>query len=121
VRGFENHAGHEVNTTSDGFFAYFEGPAQALRAARAIREGAAEIGLAIRQGIHLGEVHISDGDVQGVAVHEAARGAAAAGAGEILASEVTRALAIAAGYSFEPRGDHVLKGLDGPRALYALT
>jgi class 3 adenylate cyclase len=120
-RALENHAGHEVNTTGDGFFAYFEGPAQALRAARAIRDGTAEIGLAVRQGVHVGEVHISDGDVQGVAVHEAARVASAAGAGEVFVSEVTRALAMAAGYTFEPRGEHLLKGLDGPRALFALS
>src|SRR5688572_22503072 len=54
-RALENHAGHEVNTTGDGFFAYFDGPAQALGAARAIREGTAEIGVPVRQGIHVGE------------------------------------------------------------------
>ena len=37
-RALENHGGHEVNTTGDGFFAYFDGPAQALGAARAIRQ-----------------------------------------------------------------------------------
>ena len=74
----------------------------------------------MRQGVHVGEVHIRDGDVQGLAVHEAARVAAAAGAGEVFVSEVTRALAMAAGYAFEPRGEHLLKGLDGPRALFAL-
>jgi class 3 adenylate cyclase len=120
-RALENHAGREVNTTGDGFFAYFDGPALALRAARAIREGTAEIGIAVRQGIHVGEVHVGERDVQGLAVHEAARVAAAAGPGEILVSEVTRALAIAAGYTFEPRGEHLLKGLDGPRTLFALT
>jgi class 3 adenylate cyclase len=120
-RALENHGGHEVNTTGDGFFAYFEGPAQALRAARTIREGTAEIGLSVRQGIHVGEVHILDGKVEGLAVHEAARVASAAGAGEVLVSEVTRALAMAAGYTFEPRGEQLLKGLDGPRTLFALT
>jgi class 3 adenylate cyclase len=119
-RALENHAGREVNTTGDGFFAYFDGPAQALGAARAIRDGTAEIGVAVRQGIHVGEVHVSGHDVQGLAVHEAARVAAAAGAGEVLVSEVTRALALAAGYTFEARGEHLLKGLDGPRTLFAL-
>ena len=120
-RALENYAGREVNTTGDGFFAYFDGPAQALRAARAIREGTAEIGVVVRQGVHVGEVHIDERDVQGLAVHEAARVAAAAGPGEILVSEVTRALAMSAGYTFEPRGEHLLKGLEGPRALFALV
>lgn len=119
-RALENHNGHEVNTTGDGFFAYFDGPAQALRAARMIREATAEIGVTIRQGIHVGEVHISSQDVQGVAVHEAARVASAAGPNEILVSEVTRALALGSGYTFEARGEHVLKGLEGPRVLFAL-
>ena len=120
-RALGNHGGHEVNTTGDGFFAYFDGPAQALAAAQAIRTGVVDIGIAVRQGIHVGEVHIGDGDVQGLAVHEAARVAAAAGAGEVFVSEVTRALAMAAGYTFEPRGEHMLKGLDGPRSLFALA
>jgi class 3 adenylate cyclase len=120
-RSLRDHGGHEVNTTGDGFFAYFDGPAQALAAAQAIRTGVADIGIAVRQGIHVGEVHIGDGDVQGIAVHEAARVAAAARAGEVLVSDVTRALALAAGYSFESRGEHFLKGLDGARALFALA
>ena len=43
------------------------------------------------------------------------------GAGEVLVSEVTHALAMAAGYTFEPRGEHLLKGLEGPRTLFALA
>jgi class 3 adenylate cyclase len=120
-RALASHAGREVKTTGDGFFAYFDGPGQALAAAQLIRSGVTDIGLAVRQGVHVGEVRIADGDVQGIAVHEAARVAAAAGAGEVFVSEVARALALGAGYSFEPRGQHELKGLDGPRTLYALT
>jgi class 3 adenylate cyclase len=59
--------------------------------------------------------------VQGLAVHETARVAASAASGEVLVTEVTRTFAMAAGYSFEPRGEHVLKGLDGPRTLFALA
>lgn len=120
-RALASHAGREVNTTGDGFFAYFDGPGQALAAARMIRNGVVDIGLAVRQGVHAGEVRLADGDVQGIAVHEAARVAAAAGAGEVFVSEVARALALGAGYSFESRGEHELKGLDGLRTLYALT
>src|SRR5262245_55529185 len=119
-RALASHAGHEVKTTGDGFFAYFDGPGQALAAAQMIRSGMGDIGLAVRQGVHVGEVRIADGDVQGIAVHEAARVAAAAGGGEILVSEVARALTLGAGYSFESRGEHELKGLEGPRTLYAL-
>lgn len=48
--------GHEVNTTGDGFLVTFSSAVGAMRAARAIREAVAETGVAIRAGIHTGEV-----------------------------------------------------------------
>jgi len=65
------------------------------------------------------EVELVGEDVRGVAVHEAARIMAAAGADEILVSDLTRALAGAAGLRFEDRGTHELKGLDGEWRLAA--
>ena len=56
--------------------------------------------------------------VRGVAVHEAARVMATAGPNEILVSETVRLLAGAAGLTFEDRGLHPLKGLDGERRLF---
>jgi class 3 adenylate cyclase len=47
--------------------------------------------------------------------------AAAAGADEILVSEATRLLATGVPYAFEARGPFELKGLPGPRTLYAVT
>ena len=43
----------------------------------------------------------------------------AAAPGEILVSDMTRALAGAAGLRFEDRGTHVFKGLDGEWRLAA--
>jgi class 3 adenylate cyclase len=60
-------------------------------------------------------------NVQGVAVHEAARVMAEAGTDEILVSETTKVLASAAGLSFEDRGVHELKGISEPRRLFAYT
>jgi class 3 adenylate cyclase len=57
--------------------------------------------------------------VRGIAVHEAARVMSAAGPGEIFVSDMTRALAGAAGLRFEDRGAHELKGLDGEWRLAA--
>jgi hypothetical protein len=57
---------------------------------------------------------------RGVAVHEAARVAAAAGAGEILVSQTTHQLALSGGLDFEDRGEFELKGLEGARRLYAV-
>src|SRR6185437_3899090 len=76
-------------------------------------------GLALRVGVHVGEVEVAGANVHGVAVHEAARVVAAAGADEVLVSEIARVLSEGAGLSFEDRGEFELKGLDGPRRLYA--
>jgi len=117
----ERYAGREVKTTGDGMLATFDGPGQALRCAAAIRRTANRDSLTIRAGVHVGEVEVVDEDIRGVAVHEAQRIMAAAGPGEILVSDLTRALAGASGLTFEDRGTHTLKGLDGEWRLAAFV
>jgi class 3 adenylate cyclase len=117
----DRFGGQEVDTTGDGVFATFDGPARALHCADAMRRAASRQGLTIRAGVHVGEVELVGGGVRGVAVHEAARVMAKAGAGEILASEMTRVLASTASLQFEDRGLHELKGLAGEWRLYALV
>lgn len=116
-----HYRGREIKTTGDGFLATFDGAARAVRCAAAIRGIAEANGLALRAGIHTGEVELVSDDVRGLAVHEAARIAAAAGPGEILVSSTTRDLSAGAGLVFEDRGEHLLKGLDGSRRLYAVA
>jgi class 3 adenylate cyclase len=111
--------GREIKTTGDGVLAVFEGPATALRCAAAIRAAANRQGLQIRCGVHVGEVESTGTDIRGVAVHEAARVMAAAQPDEILASEATRSLSFTSSLGFVDRGEHLLKGLEGPRRLYA--
>ena len=115
----ERYGGREVKTTGDGMLATFDSPAQALRCAAAIRGITNRAGLQIRAGVHVGEVEIVGEDVRGVTVHEAARIMAAAGADEILVSDLTRALTATAGLAFEDRGTHTFKGLDGEWRLAA--
>jgi class 3 adenylate cyclase len=115
----ERFGGKEVETTGDGLLATFDATARALRCAAAIRDAAQHQGLQIRAGVHVGEVGITEDGIRGVAVHEAARIMAAAGADEILLSEMARTLAAASGLVFEDRGSHELKGLSGPHHLYA--
>jgi class 3 adenylate cyclase len=115
----ERAGGKEINTTGDGLFATFDAPARALRCAASIRDAAERQGLAIRAGVHVGEVTVSQDGVRGIAVHEASRVMGAAEAGEILVSDIARALAAPAGLTFEDRGEQALKGIEGPRRLYA--
>jgi class 3 adenylate cyclase len=117
----ERFGGREVATTGDGLLATFDGPARALHCAAAIRRAANQAGLHIRAGVHVGEVELVGTDVRGVTVHEASRIMTAAAADEIVVSELTRALAGASGLSFEDRGTHRLKGLDGEWKLAAFT
>ena len=118
-RALERQHGHEVKTTGDGLLATFDGPAAALRCAAAIGEQAAREGLRIRASVHVGEVELVGTDVRGVAVHEAARILSEAAPGEILVSATTRALTGSSGFSFQNRGTHVLKGLEGEWELFA--
>ena len=78
--------GNEVDTTGDGFFASFDGPARAIRCARAIVESMSELGLQVRVGLHTGECELVDGKVAGIAVHTGARVASHAEPGEVLVS-----------------------------------
>ncbi len=73
------------------------------------------LGLAIRVGIHSGEVEFVGGNVRGLAVHVAARVMAQAEPGEVLVTATTRELASGTDLVFEPRGSVELKGITGSR------
>ena len=112
--------GREIDAAGDGFLALFDGAAKAVHAAALMDRAVTELGARVRVGIHTGEVEIVGGRARGVAVHAAARVAALAGPGDVLVSGTTRDLLDGSGLDFEPRGEHELKGLSGPRAIFAL-
>ena len=111
--------GREVDTAGDGFFASFDGPARAVRCAKAIVDGVRELGLDVRSGLHTGECELVDGKISGIAVHTGARVAAHAGAGEVLVSSTVKDLVAGSGLEFVDRGVHELKGIPGEWRLYA--
>jgi class 3 adenylate cyclase len=110
--------GREIQTTGDGFVAIFDGPARAVRCAHAISGSVGSLGIAIRAGVHTGEVELVGTDVRGLAVHEAARVAGAASAHEVLVSATTKLLLAGSGLSFESAGIHQLKGFGDPSELF---
>ena len=120
-RQLETFRGQEVDTAGDGFFAAFDAPARAVRCARAIRDAAQRIGLNIRVGLHTGECEVDGDKPTGVAVHVAARVAAIAGAGEILVSSTVKELVAGSGLRFSASRRRVLKGLQDPWRLFALS
>jgi class 3 adenylate cyclase len=116
----DRYRGREIDSAGDGFLALFDGAAKAVRAAALMDPSVADLGARVRVGIHTGEVEIVGGKARGVAVHAASRVASLAGAGEVLVSGTTRDLLDGSGLSFEPRGEHELKGLSGARPVFAL-
>jgi class 3 adenylate cyclase len=111
--------GREVDTAGDGFFASFDGPARAVRCAKAIVDGVRELGIDVRTGLHTGECELIDGKVSGIAVHTGARVAAHAAPGEVLVSSTVKDLVAGSGLEFVDRGVHELKGVPGEWRLYA--
>lgn len=113
--------GREIQTTGDGFLAVFDGPARAVRCGQAIGQSIARLGIAVRAGVHTGEVEFLADNVRGLAVHEAARVAGAAQAGEVLVSASTKYLLAGSELAFEFAGNHVLKGFGEARELFRLA
>ena len=107
--------GREIATTGDGFLAVFDGATRAVRCGLAMTRSAQRAGLAIRVGLHTGEVEMEGPNARGVAVHAAARVMSFATASEVLVSWTTRDLLEGSGLTLEDAGTHELKGLDGER------
>ena len=121
---FGRHGGEVVNSTGDGFFVAFDAPRAAINAAVAIQRTLAEHGRstgfapAVRIGVHAADANRRGSDYSGVGVHVAARVAALAGGGEIVATRSTAAEAGDIAVS-NPR-EATLKGVAHPVEVVSL-
>ena len=115
------YRGTEVDTAGDGFFCRFDGPARAIACARRIVEGARDLGLEVRAGIHTGECELVGPKIAGLAVNIGARLSGLASSGEVLVSSTVKDLVAGSGLQFEDRGEHELKGVPGRWRLYAVA
>jgi class 3 adenylate cyclase len=120
-RELVRHGGREVSTTGDGFFAAFDRPIAAVRCAVAMAVAVRALGLAIRAGVHTGEVEVLGADLGGLAVHIAARIAGLAGADEVLVSSTVKDLLAGSDIGFEDRSEHRLKGVPGTWRLFSVA
>jgi len=125
------HGGSEVKTMGDGFMASFSSATRALECAIAMQrafadwnaarpepvEGRAEE-IRVRIGLNAGEPIAEEEDLFGTAVILAARIAAKAEGGEIVASDVVRQLVAGKGFLFSDRGDVALRGFEDPVRLF---
>jgi class 3 adenylate cyclase len=119
-RELQRYRGREIDTAGDGFFASFDGPARAIRCAKAVIGDTADLGVGVRAGLHTGECEILGDKLTGIAVHTAARVAATASPGEVLVSATVRDLVAGSGITFAERGEHSLKGLPDRLRLFAV-
>jgi predicted ATPase/class 3 adenylate cyclase len=127
---FAVHDGREVDTQGDSFFVAFRGPAQAVGAAvdgqRALAGHDWPSGgrVRVRMGLHTGEATETGGSYVSIAVHRAARIAAAAHGGQVLLSDATASLVrdeLPVGVGLHDLGEHRLKDFPAPARLFQLV
>jgi hypothetical protein len=114
------YRGRALDAADDGTLAVFDGPARAIRCAAAIVRSGAQLGLALRAGVHTGEVEPSGATVSGIAVDVAKRVAAEAAPGEVLVSGTVRDLVAGSDIAFSERGSRAVPGIAGGLQLLAV-
>ncbi|MFN2524763.1 MAG: AAA family ATPase [Actinomycetota bacterium] len=121
--------GREIKSLGDGLMVAFNSAKKAVACAVAIQRtlqerppAVSDGGLRIRIGLNTGEVIAEEGDLYGEAIHAAARIAARARGGEILAAGVVRELAgTVPEVSFRDRGRVRLRGFPDRRQIYEVV
>ena len=112
-------------TLGDGIAAAFDAAGSAVDAAVAAQRDLAALGLAVRMGVHTGEVERAGGDYRGRPVNRAARIMAVGHGGQILVSDVTATL-VRAGWRDDAVelvdvGPHRLRDLAEPERLWQVV
>jgi class 3 adenylate cyclase len=111
----------DAKTLGDGILATFPAASQAISAALSCAAAGQAQDLPLHLGIHAGDVIREQNNVFGGAVNIASRISALSAPGEVLVSDVVRALArTSANVTFEDRGEHALKGVGEPQRVYAV-
>jgi len=119
------HNGYEVGTEGDSFFVTFADGSDAVNAAVAGQLALSRhtwpdnVTIRVRMGLHTGEARYGHGGYFGLAVHQAARVAAAAHGGQIIVTDATRATARQV--DFVDLGLHRLKDLAASVHLYQVA
>ena len=112
--------GKEIEMTEEDVLAAFDGPARAIRCARAMAEAAGRLGLQIRAGLHTGECDLIGKELGGVAVQLCKAITASATPGQVLISHTIKDLVAGSGIEFESRGTQTFAGLPGKWRLFTV-
>ncbi len=108
----------------DNFVAAFARPSDAIACAIEMQRRLADGAVAVRMGVHTGEIDVRDGRYDGPTIIRAARIRDLAYGGQVLVTGATRALTedvLPQGAGFTNLGPHALKGLDRPEHVFQLT
>ncbi len=125
----EDNGGYVFATGGDAFSAAFQATQDALAAAVAAQvmlaaEDWGEALLRVRMGIHTGEAEERDDNYFGPAVNESARLMSAGHGGQVLVSETAQRIVgdrLPDGVVLVDLGEHRLKDVDDPIAVYQVT
>ena len=123
----KSHGGLEVKTMGDGFMTSFSSATKALECAIAIQRSFAERNesaaepIKVRIGLNAGEPIEEDDDLYGTVVNLAARIAAQAAGGEILASEAVHQIVAGKKFPFSDRGETTLRGFEDRVHIYQVS
>jgi class 3 adenylate cyclase len=117
-RELARYGGEEVNIVADEIFAVFDGAVAAICCGCAIRDAVRGLEMAVRVGIHAGEVESDDKTFSGITVNTGSRITGVAQPGEVLVSHTVKELVAGSGITFTDRGTHILRGIPGEWRLY---
>lgn len=124
----KKHGGLEVKHQGDGLMIAFSSARRAVLCAIDIQRAIAQqnrehtqVALRVRIGLNTGEAIAEEDDYFGETVILASRIEATAQGGQILVSELTKALVGARAVRFVDRGEHGLKGLHGTHQLFEVV
>ncbi len=119
-REVERYRGQLASTPASTVLATFDGPARAIRCARAILVGARGLGIEAGAGLHTGTCELSGDHASGPAVRAAHGLAATAKSGEVLITSSVQDLIAGSGIAVIERGTGSLDGVPGEWRLFAV-
>jgi hypothetical protein len=114
----ERWGGHPVGRPG---CAAFDGPARAIRCARALVSELGAQGLTVGAAVHSGECEPEGDGLRGVAVDVARELAAGAGRGDVLVTQTVRDLVVGSPIELESRGRRAFSGVPGDWEVFAVT
>ena len=126
----DQHAGREMDTQGEAFFAVFARAKDALAAAIAAQRAHTahdwpdKVEVRVRMGIHTAEPEVVGDRYFGLGVHRAARLCAVGHGGQVLLSRSTAGLVDEdelPGVAMRDLGEHLLKDLERPERIYQVV